>query len=121
MIVKYVQPVAILWDESGLEGTEARGGKRGVRCVRQPMVACLRIALSMMITEIDTGKRSRHLLNYSVLVFVVYSLFDLSLFGSCSIFLIGSDFAFRLLSLSLFAEEYVFLFYLFPSIILTSM
>ena len=60
-------------------------------------------------------------LNYSVLVFVVYSLFDLSLFGSCSIFLIGSDFAFRLLSLSLFAEEYVFLFYLFPSIILTSM
>ena len=44
----------------------------------------------------------------------------LSLFGSCSIFLIGSDFAFRLLSLSLFAEEYVFLFYLFPSIILTS-
>jgi len=57
MIVKYVQPLAILWDESGLEGT----GKRGVRCVRQPMVACLRIALSMMITEIDMGKRSRHL------------------------------------------------------------
>ena len=61
MIVKYVQPLAILWDESGLEGTEARSGKRGVRCVRQPMVACLRIALSMMITEIDMGKRSRHL------------------------------------------------------------
>ena len=61
MIIKYVQPLAILWDESGLEGTEARGGKRGVRCVRQPMVVCLRIALSMMITEIDMGKRSRHL------------------------------------------------------------
>ena len=63
MIVKYVQPPTILWDESGLEGTKARGGKRSVRCIRQPMVACLRIALSMMviITEVDMGKRSQHL------------------------------------------------------------
>jgi len=53
----------------------------------------------------STAKRITAMLNCSVLIFVVYSLFDLSLFGRCSTFLIGSDFAFRLLSLSLFAED----------------
>ena len=66
-----MQPLVIRWEKSGFEGTEARGGTRGLRCTRQPMVVCLRISLSMTITEFDMGKRFvmyRSLLNSRAMI-----------------------------------------------------